>query len=163
MNKTVVEYCSHCETEVEMKWDIERDGYKAFCPYCGNRLMLCDECQHRTGGACTEDCDYDTETDTCRFNKREAPKVRSYMDIDTWVNGYRVRSFPWVDGKSIYMSVSYYKPGQSLSLPPVWEKVAYITDNELGRHAVKDYLHTVVSFIAGLKIPPNGRAEITVE
>ena len=91
MNKTVVEYCSHCETEVEMKWDIERDGYKAFCPYCGNRLMLCDECQHRTGGACTEDCDYDTETDTCRFNKREAPKVRSYMDIDTWANGYRVR------------------------------------------------------------------------
>lgn len=70
MNKTVVEYCSNCETEVEMKWDVERDGYKAFCPYCGNRLMLCDECQHRTGGACTEDCDYDSTTDTCRFTKR---------------------------------------------------------------------------------------------
>lgn len=66
--KTVVEYCPNCETEIEMRWDIESMGYKAFCPVCGNRLMLCDECQHRTGGACTEDCDYDTRTDTCRFN-----------------------------------------------------------------------------------------------
>lgn len=65
---TVVEYCPNCETEIEMRWDVESMGYKAFCPVCGNRLMLCDECQHRTGGACTEDCDYDTRTDTCRFN-----------------------------------------------------------------------------------------------
>lgn len=70
MNETVVEYCPHCETEVEMKWDIDRDGYKAFCPYCGNRLMLCDECQHRTGGDNVGDCDYDTQTNTCRFNKK---------------------------------------------------------------------------------------------
>jgi len=68
--KTVTEYCSACESEIELKWDTKRMGYKAYCPVCGSRLMLCDECQHRTGGACTEDCDYSTSTDTCRFNPR---------------------------------------------------------------------------------------------
>lgn len=67
--KTVNEYCSNCENEIELLWDIETMGYKATCPICGMRLMLCDECQHRTGGKCTGDCDYDAKTDTCRFNK----------------------------------------------------------------------------------------------
>ena len=54
----VVEFCPHCETEVSMEWDVETYGYKAYCPYCGKRLMLCSEC----GG----DCDY--ENDRCRYN-----------------------------------------------------------------------------------------------
>lgn len=24
-------------------------GFKAYCPVCDSRLMLCDECKHRTG------------------------------------------------------------------------------------------------------------------
>ena len=36
----------------------------AFCPYCGKRLMLCDECRHSGCGP----CDYDSEADTCRHN-----------------------------------------------------------------------------------------------
>nr|DAR04711.1 MAG TPA: zinc-ribbon domain protein [Caudoviricetes sp.] len=67
----VTEVCPNCDAEVELRWDVKRDGYKAFCPHCGARLMLCDECQHRTGGGCTEDCDYDSKTDTCRFNRPE--------------------------------------------------------------------------------------------
>lgn len=54
----VTEYCPHCETEVTLQWDIARDGYKAFCPYCGNRLMLCAYCPR------TEQCDYDEESDS---------------------------------------------------------------------------------------------------
>lgn len=69
-DKLVTEYCPECESEVEMRWDVEKDGYKAYCPVCGERLMLCDECQHRTGGERTEDCDYDGTTDTCRFNQK---------------------------------------------------------------------------------------------
>ena len=66
---TVVEFCSECETEVELLWDVKKQGYKAFCPHCGARLMLCDECRHRgPGGECVDDCDYDMETDSCRFN-----------------------------------------------------------------------------------------------
>lgn len=65
----VTEVCPHCESEVTLGWDVEERGYKAFCPVCGGRLMLCDECQHRgPGGEYTGDCDYNAETDSCRFN-----------------------------------------------------------------------------------------------
>lgn len=62
---TVTEYCPHCENEIEMRWDTDTRGFKAFCPVCGKRLMLCDECRHtgRGGG-----CDYSSETDSCRYN-----------------------------------------------------------------------------------------------
>lgn len=63
----VVEYCSECDTEVEMRWDVERDGYLAYCPHCGCRLMLCDECQH-PDGEYVDDCDYCSRTDSCRYN-----------------------------------------------------------------------------------------------
>lgn len=62
----VIEVCPHCENEIEMRWSVEEFGYKAFCPVCGNRLMLCDECQHGEGAI---PCDYDKDTDSCRFNK----------------------------------------------------------------------------------------------
>ena len=67
----VTEVCPNCDAEVKLRWDVKKDGYKAFCPHCGARLMLCDECQHRPGGGCTGDCDYDSNTDTCRFNRPE--------------------------------------------------------------------------------------------
>ena len=38
---TVTEWCPHCESEIEMTWNVEDRGYKSFCPACGNRLMLC--------------------------------------------------------------------------------------------------------------------------
>ena len=55
-------YCSECERETTMQWDIEQDGFKAYCPYCGKRLMMCSYCDH------LENCDYDKDTDTCRYN-----------------------------------------------------------------------------------------------
>lgn len=64
----VTEFCPNCENEIEMKWDIERNGYKAFCPVCGNRLMLCDECLHAGGDSCMS-CDYDSTTDSCKHNR----------------------------------------------------------------------------------------------
>lgn len=65
--KTVTEYCSECESEITLFWDVDRDGYKAYCPYCGAVLMLCDECSHRTGEY-VYDCDYNDDTGACRFN-----------------------------------------------------------------------------------------------
>lgn len=47
----------------ELIWDTEKDGYKAYCPYCGKRLMLCSAC-HDDGFV----CNYDSETDGCRWN-----------------------------------------------------------------------------------------------
>lgn len=65
--ETVVEMCPHCETEVEMVWDTERYGYNSFCPHCGERLMLCDECLHH-GDEPAWICDYNSKTDSCRRN-----------------------------------------------------------------------------------------------
>ena len=66
----VTEVCPHCESEIEMRWDTDALGFKAFCPVCGERLMLCDECQHSgPDGGPTWPCDYDGTTDTCRFNR----------------------------------------------------------------------------------------------
>ena len=62
---TVTEVCPNCESEITMAWSTIDNGYKAFCPICGNRLMLCDECQH---GEPSFDCDYNGATDTCRHN-----------------------------------------------------------------------------------------------
>ena len=76
MRKLITEYCANCETEVEMFWDVETDGYKAYCPVCRARLMLCDECQHRNDGKLTDDCDYCSASDACRFNKAETATAR---------------------------------------------------------------------------------------
>ena len=65
----VTEMCPSCEREVTLIWDVERDGYKAYCPYCGEWLMLCSTC-YDDGF----DCDYDDETDECRWNPVEERK-----------------------------------------------------------------------------------------
>ena len=55
----VTEMCPHCENEIDMRWDVGQMGYQAWCPVCGNRLMLCSEC--------ADPCDYDSTTDRCRM------------------------------------------------------------------------------------------------
>ncbi|MCI8351949.1 MAG: hypothetical protein HFJ86_12445 [Oscillospiraceae bacterium] len=73
---TVTEVCPHCESEIEMRWDTDTQGFKAFCPVCGKRLMLCDECIHaedNSGGR----CDFDSEKDGCWRNPPENPPLDS--------------------------------------------------------------------------------------
>jgi hypothetical protein len=83
------------------------------------------------------------------------------MEIDDWIEGYKVRSFPWIDGKRIYFNVQYYKPGQSLSQPPAFEKTVYLTDNERGRKLIEERLNSFIVYIAQLPIPNGGCANIT--
>ncbi len=54
----VVSWCCHCETQVTMLWDTEKDGLSAYCPHCGSPMMLCDYCQGN--------CDYNYGNDTCK-------------------------------------------------------------------------------------------------
>ena len=84
------------------------------------------------------------------------------MEINDWIEGYKVRSFPWIDGKRIYFNVQYYKHGQSLSQPPAFEKTVYLTDNERGRKLIEERLHSFIIYIARLPIPNGGWANITV-
>lgn len=42
----VVEVCPECGAENIIRWDVETEGYVAYCPHCGSKMMLCDECLH---------------------------------------------------------------------------------------------------------------------
>lgn len=70
------------------------------------------------------------------------------MNFEGWIDGCKVRTMPWVDGKTIYVNVQYFKSGQSLSQPPVWDKTVYITDDEKGRNMVQNFLSSLVIYIA---------------
>ena len=85
------------------------------------------------------------------------------MNFAGWIDGYKVTVFPCVDREHIYVNVQYFKSGASLSQPPEMEKTAFITDNENGRNMVKNYLSTLVHYIARSKIETGERMYITVE
>ena len=82
-------------------------------------------------------------------------------EIDEWVDGYKVRSFPWVDGKNIYFNVQYYKPGQSIQKPPVFDKTVYITDNENGNRLIDNFTSSLVRMVARMEIPNGAKVVIT--
>ena len=77
------------------------------------------------------------------------------MEIDNWISGYKVRSFPWVDGKTIYFNVQYFACGQSIEQLPVWDKTVYITDNEAGQRLIHDFIDSLVNYVARMQIPKN--------
>lgn len=83
------------------------------------------------------------------------------MEIDAWIDGYKVRSFPWIDGKTIYFNVKYYQPGQSLSQPPVWDKTVYVTDDAVGRDMIENFTHSLTEYVANLEIPPERKMVLT--
>lgn len=84
------------------------------------------------------------------------------MDIEDWIEGFKVRIFPWIDGKSIYVNVQYFAPGQSISKPPVWDKTAYIVDDVAGRRFAYEFTHTMVDYVSHLTIPLDGHVSIQV-
>lgn len=83
------------------------------------------------------------------------------MEIDKWVGAYKVRAFPWIDGKRIYFNVQYYSHGQSIEKPPVWDKTVYITDNTAGRNLVYNMTHSLVAYIESIKMPNNAEVTLT--
>ena len=85
------------------------------------------------------------------------------MNFEKWINSYKVRVFPWIDGKHIYVNVQYYAPGSSLSRPPAMDKSVYITDDENGRNMVQNFLRSLVEYIARLDIKEGNAVHITVE
>ena len=61
----VAEQCTDCGNDVRLKWDVERDGYTIYCPYCGYRMKLCSMCDVRGGGK----CDWSSKTGECKNDK----------------------------------------------------------------------------------------------
>lgn len=79
------------------------------------------------------------------------------MEIDKWIAGYKVRSFPWIDQENIYFNVQYYAPGQSMHRPPVWDRTVYIKDNDTGRRVIHEFTDSLVHYIAEM---PSCRFEL---
>ena len=75
------------------------------------------------------------------------------MNLDKWVSGCKVNIFPWIDHKHIYVNVQYFKPGQSLSRPPVWENTVFIVDDDAGRFLAYTNTETLVNAIRMGQIP----------
>lgn len=84
------------------------------------------------------------------------------MEFEKWVDGYKVHVFPWIDGKNIYVNVQYFKPGTSISKPPVFDKSALIANDDAGKTFVYNLTSTCVSYIASLQIPSGVMAHIAV-
>ena len=69
------------------------------------------------------------------------------INIDTWETGCKVRAFDWIDGKSIYLHMEYFSPGQSLSQPPIKEKSVLLEKSEETEYKLRNYLNTIVDHI----------------
>lgn len=59
----VVEWCDRCNRQVTVMWDPEQDGLMAYCPYCGERLPMCD--------SCPGECDFEYGNGICKAGARE--------------------------------------------------------------------------------------------
>lgn len=64
------------------------------------------------------------------------------INIDTWVEGYKVRAIDWIDGENIYMNIAYYKPGSNIERDPAVERSFLIPKEEESK--IKNFLHSVV-------------------
>lgn len=80
------EVCPHCSREVSIVWDINQDGFKAYCPFCGKRLMLCDACKHRNGDY-YDDCDYDSDTGFCMMQKMSEFEAMATLTLADGTSG----------------------------------------------------------------------------
>ena len=40
----IEEPCSHCDELVNVDWNLTEHGYVMYCPYCGEKMYLCNQC-----------------------------------------------------------------------------------------------------------------------
>lgn len=40
----IEEPCSHCDELVNVDWNLTEHGYVMYCPYCGKKMYLCNQC-----------------------------------------------------------------------------------------------------------------------
>ena len=81
MSNEKTEWCSECDSEVTLNWDIEKDGYCCYCPYCGKRLMLCQYCDGTADGECdwkeNGGCKHSPENESRKENKMTKTEIEN--------------------------------------------------------------------------------------
>ena len=93
--------------------------------------------------------------------RKDTLTQNGHANIDTWIDGYKVTACPWVDGKTIHFNVQYFRPGQSLSQPPIFDKTVYITGNESGKFLVYELTDSLVRHVAKMQIADGYKVVIT--
>jgi len=83
------------------------------------------------------------------------------MELDKYINGYKVRAFPWIDGERIFFNVQFYASGQSFEKPPDWDRTVYVTDNDNGKRLVYENTSTLIEHVAKMHIPKDVEVTIT--
>lgn len=90
----VTEMCPHCQNEVTVQWNAEKNGYELYCPYCGFPIMLCSMCDARDGKVCDweeiKGCKHSDERYRDYFYKNLSCEnveeiARSSRDNDGWI------------------------------------------------------------------------------
>lgn len=109
--QTVMERCPCCGIEVTMQWDTAARGYQAFCPYCGETLMLCDACRH---SAPPYACDYNSEECFCRHSKPMGKRT-PILGVQTPLGTIIVRK-ELHDGHGVWVDLRRTEADQDMSL-----------------------------------------------
>ena len=74
MRYEITEVCPHCEAENTILWNVENEGYVAYCPRCGKKMMLCDECFHAEDNK-EQKCDWCEEKGCWRERSRNKCEI----------------------------------------------------------------------------------------
>lgn len=79
MKREEVEVCPHCDGEIVLQWNVEQDGYQIKCPYCGEKIMLCDACRHSDDNL-NMICDWSEEYGCFRKQPSLLQSIRTEID-----------------------------------------------------------------------------------
>lgn len=93
MEREEVEVCPYCDREITLRWNVEQDGYQITCPYCGNKIMLCDACMHSDDNP-EQKCDWCEEYNCFRKKKETALETVLRRKIDSF---YEAGQTDWVN------------------------------------------------------------------
>lgn len=90
-----VEVCSHCMQEVPVPNWAPSDGYRVYCPFCFESILLCDECMHAEDNP-GRICDWDSTTGRCfrDYKKEEIPMLKTDREPDlTMMNAWLAQMY----------------------------------------------------------------------
>lgn len=79
--------------------------------------------------------------------------------MQRWIREYEIISCETPD-KGTFLHVIRHIPGKSIYIID-WEKTVYITNNENGKRIMRNFIDSLIRYIACLDIPCGGYAVLT--
>jgi hypothetical protein len=75
--KIAAETCPYCKNEIELRlpWKPQGSEYQIYCPFCGEKIMLCDACLHAEDNEAGK-CDWIDGKGCWRGKDNAAPETK---------------------------------------------------------------------------------------